>query len=126
MKTLVLTTLSVIALTGCMSSAKQAQKTAPTNEIPVNIKGDDYSTLIKSIYKDVKKQCLNEEPKIITQELLKDGKQIDIPINTTAEKPFHQLFAIINKPVLQMQSTPKANYEYKATLKCSGWHINFK
>lgn len=125
MKTCLLVTTSIILLTGCMSFSKQAEKTAPTGEIIIDVKGNDYSTLIKNTYKDVKKQCLNEEPKIITQKLLQDSKPIEIPTNPTTEKPFSKLFATTNQPVLQMQSTPKANYEYHAVLKCSGWHVSF-
>lgn len=123
MKTLLLTTLSVIALTGCMSSAKQAQKIAPNGDISISVKGDDYSKLIKQTYKTTKKQCDNKEPILLSQELLKDGKAFDMPVNTDTKSS--RLFASVNNPTLKTPSTPKGNYEYTARLKCSSWHFQF-
>lgn len=126
MKTLVLTTLSVIALTGCMSSAKKAPKIAPNGEISISVKGDDYGKLIKQTYKTTKKQCGGREPILLSQELLQDNKALDIPLNLQPNSPLRSFFAIINSPTLKAPSaTPKGNYEYQAKLKCSSFYVKF-
>lgn len=55
--------------------------------------------LIKQTYKTTKKQCDNKEPILLSQELLKDGKAFDMPVNTDTKSS--RLFASVNNPTLK-------------------------